>query len=135
MPSKGRFLHWDLKFHPDLHVELFHRTEDAALFDKLQVLAVKSFKANRMEGGAWVNVDFRVRYDDGEPVVVEVNTMPVVFLPPGGHEWEDLVIREDLPGSHRALISILIATKSYQTLTHLRQTEKVVERYNGFARD
>ena len=134
-PAKNRFLHWDLKFHPELHVELFHRHEDPGLYDKIQALAVKSFKANRMAGGAWGNVDFRVRYDDGEPVVIEVNPMPAVFLPPGEHEWEDLVIRECLPGGHRALISILVATKHFQTHTQVARTAKVVGRYDEFAKD
>lgn len=135
MSPTGRFLSWDVKFDPELHVELFQRQEDPILFDKIQALAVKSFKANRMEGGSWGNVDFRVRYDDGEPVVMEVNPMPAVFLPPGEHEWEDLVIRDSFPGSHRALISVLVATNYFQTRTHFTRTEKVVGRYNEFAKD
>ncbi|KAL8786821.1 MAG: hypothetical protein Q9213_002558 [Squamulea squamosa] len=133
MPSTGRFLHWDLKFHPELHVEVLHRAMDPELYDKLTRLAVRAFKANRMEGGAWGNVDFRVRYDDGEPVVMEVNPMPAVFLPPGEHEWEDLVIRECLPGGHRTLISILIATKMFQQQLHTPRVRNVAKTHDGFA--
>ncbi|KAL8690534.1 MAG: hypothetical protein Q9218_004032 [Villophora microphyllina] len=131
--SKGRFLHWDLKFDPELHVEVFHRKMNPELHDNLKILAIRAFKANRMEGGAWGNVDFRVPVETGEPVVMEVNPMPAVFLPPGEHEWEDLVIRECLPGGHRTLISILVATNAFQRKAHTLRTRQVAKTHDGFA--
>lgn len=102
------FLTFDTKFHPETHIEPLR--DDPALYAKLQEVAVQAFHANKMAGQSWCNVDIRVpRPGHGEPVVMEVNPMPAVFLPPD-HQWEDIVVRESFPGGHRAFINTLIAS-------------------------
>ncbi|KAL8750662.1 MAG: hypothetical protein Q9199_006927 [Rusavskia elegans] len=55
----------DLKYHPELHIELFKWTENPKLLDKMPKLAVKALKANRREGGPLGNVEFQIRRDNG----------------------------------------------------------------------
>ncbi|KAH7253033.1 hypothetical protein B0J15DRAFT_549771 [Fusarium solani] len=89
--NKYRFLTFDIKFHPELSESLVNREDDPQLFDMLQKLAVEAFQVNDMAGGSWGNVDIRIK-PDGKPVVIEVNPMPAVFLPPDfGYEETDLI--------------------------------------------
>ncbi|KAF8325692.1 hypothetical protein F5887DRAFT_1018437 [Amanita rubescens] len=81
--------------------------EEPELFTKLQEMALQAWNANQMAGQSWANVDFRVQAN-GEPIVLEVNPMPAVFL--ADEKWEDTAIRESFPGGHRALINVLIAS-------------------------
>jgi hypothetical protein len=99
------YLTFEVKFHPETHVELLRYQDDPTLYTKLQELAVQAFHANKMASQTWCNVDIRVPPPgQGEPVVLEVNPKPAVFLP-RDHEWEDVTIRESFPGGHRALNS------------------------------
>ncbi|KAF8475506.1 hypothetical protein BDZ91DRAFT_709798 [Kalaharituber pfeilii] len=106
--SKTPFLTFGVKFHPELREVPLLRSENPKLFDELQALAIASWKANKMEGGSWGNVDMRRRASDGKLFAIEVNPMPAVFIP-GEHKFEDAVI-ETFPGGHPGLINILIET-------------------------
>lgn len=106
--NKYRFLTFDIKFHPELSESLVNREENPQLFDMLQKLAVEAFQVNDMAGGSWGNVDIRIK-PDGKPVVIEVNPMPAVFLPLD-FGYEEIVIWNSLPGEHRALLNIMMAS-------------------------
>ncbi|KAM5349473.1 hypothetical protein ACJ41O_005978 [Fusarium nematophilum] len=121
--DKYRFLTFDIKFHPELTESLVNRDEDPQLFDTLQKLAVEAFQVNGMAGGSWGNVDIRIK-PDGKPVVIEVNPMPAVFLPPD-FGYEETVIWNSLPGEHRALLNIMMAS-------YLMQSEGYDNRRQGF---
>lgn len=103
----NRFLTFDIKFSPALKEHLINRQDDPNLFDKLRRIATEAYEVNGMLGGFWGNVDIRVQLN-GEFVVIEVNPMPAIFLPPE-IQFEDPVISMSLPGVHRALLNILIA--------------------------
>ena len=118
------FLRFDVKFHPETHIELLRREEDSVLFHRLQKVALQAFRAHKMTGRSWANVDIRVSAN-GDLTAIEVNPMPTVFLP-REHEWEDIAIRESFPGGHVALLNTLIATQLIR-----RGTEK--ERLAGMA--
>jgi hypothetical protein len=62
-------------------------------------------------------VDIRVK-PNGEAVAIEVNPMPAIFLPPE-IQFEDPVISESLPGGHRALLNILLASYFMQITRRL----------------
>ncbi|EEU41558.1 uncharacterized protein NECHADRAFT_97815 [Fusarium vanettenii 77-13-4] len=113
--NKYRFLTFDLKFHPELSESLVNRDDDPQLFDTLQKLAVEAFQVNDMAGGSWGNVDIRIK-PDGKPVVIEVNPMPAVFLPPDC--GEEAVISKSLPGEHRALLNIMMASYMMRSETY-----------------
>ena len=133
--SKERFLSWDIKWHDEVKLIPLEKADDPALFVKLQKLAVEAWKANKMTGGAWGNVDFRVRYDDGEPVLMEVNPMPALYLSDTTESiWEDNVITGYFPGAHRALTNILISTKLWQ-MNDAQQSrvEKIKSTYDWFS--
>ncbi|KAK6360501.1 hypothetical protein TWF730_006641 [Orbilia blumenaviensis] len=85
-----------------------------------------------MAGQNWTNVDIRVpRPGQGEPVVIEVNPMPAIFLPPT-YDWEDHTIRESFPGGHPALINTLIA--SHMLWRRPCETTKAVgEEFDNFS--
>ncbi|KAF8736281.1 hypothetical protein AX14_000500 [Amanita brunnescens Koide BX004] len=102
------FLRFDIKFHEETDVKLLNRKEEPELFTKLQEMALQAWKANQMAGQSWANVDLRVQAN-GEPIVLEVNPMPAVFLP--DEKWEDAAVRESFPGGHRALVNVLIASQ------------------------
>ena len=106
--SPNRFLSFDIKFNPELTETLVCREDNPDLFDLLQKVAVEAYEVNGMIGGSWGNVDIRVK-PDGKPVVIEVNPMPAIFLP-RHQQWEDPVIERSLPGGHRALVNIAIAS-------------------------
>ncbi|OJJ36325.1 hypothetical protein ASPWEDRAFT_169853 [Aspergillus wentii DTO 134E9] len=110
-PHTG-FLTFDTKFHHDTSVEILNRKDDPALFEKLQATAIEAFYTNKSSGKGWCNVDIRVP-TTGDPVVIEVNPMPSVFLPED-NEWEDKCIWECFPGGQRALIDTLISTSLLQ---------------------
>ncbi|KAK6528133.1 hypothetical protein TWF281_009384 [Arthrobotrys megalospora] len=104
------FLTFDIKFHAETRVELLKYDDDPTLFKKLQEVAVQAWNANKMAGQSWGNVDIRVpRPGHGEPIALEVNPMPAVFLPPP-QDWEDASVRASFPGGHPALINTLIAS-------------------------
>lgn len=132
------FLRFDVKFHPETHVDLLRREENPILFHRLQKIALQAFRANKMTGRNWANVDIRVA-EDGEPTVLEVNPMPTIFLP-SEHEWEDITIRESFPGGHVALLNSVIATQLTRRGTEKERLEgmaakydDVSPRYNGIA--
>jgi hypothetical protein len=84
-----------------------------------------------MASQTWCNVDIRVPPPgQGEPVVLEVNSMPAVFLP-RDHEWEDVTIRESFPGGHRALINTMIASHLLRRRAHEEKLNRVAEVYDN----
>ncbi|KAJ4324539.1 hypothetical protein N0V84_003818 [Fusarium piperis] len=114
--NKYRFLTFDIKFHPELSESLVNRDDDPQLFDMLQKLAVEAFQVNDMAGGSWGNVDIRIK-PDGKPIVIEVNPMPAVFLPPD-FGYEETVIWNSLPGEHRAVLNIMMASYMMRSETY-----------------
>ncbi|GFF26510.1 hypothetical protein IFM58399_01439 [Aspergillus lentulus] len=125
------YLTFEVKFHPETHVELLRYQDDPTLYTKLQELAVQAFHANKMAGRTWCNVDIRVPPPgQGEPVVLEVNPMPAVFLP-RDHEWEDVAIRESFPGGHRALINTMIASHLLRRRAHEEKLHRIAEVYDN----
>ncbi|KAI9370356.1 hypothetical protein BJX61DRAFT_544728 [Aspergillus egyptiacus] len=129
--NPNRFLTFDIKFSPALKEHLIKRDDDPLLFDKLQELAVQAYKVNGMLGGFWDNVDIRVQ-PNGEPVVIEVNPMPAIFLPPE-IQYEDPVISQSLPGGHRALLNILLANYFTRTGQESRRLQGIATTYDGVA--
>jgi SAM-dependent methyltransferase len=130
-PAGKTFLTNDVKFHPDTHLELMQRELEQHLFDKLQKAAVEAFLVNKMQGSGWGNVDIRVT-PSGEPVVIEVNPMPAVFLPKE-HQCEDLSIERCFPGGHRALINTLIASYQIRRPQAHKTFEQVGSTYDRFS--
>lgn len=129
--GKNTFLTFDVKFHKETKEVLLQRDENPELYDKLQKLAVDMWKANKMDGGNWANMDIRVQYSNGEAVGIEVNPMPAMFVAIG--QCEDIVA-EVFPGGHRAVIDILIET----TLERHSQKAKALAKdiaatYDAFA--
>lgn len=106
--NPNRFLTFDIKFSSELSERLISHDDNPVLFDTLQKLAIEAYTVNGSIGGSWGNVDIRVQ-PNGEPVVIEVNPMPAIFLPPE-IQFEDPVISESLPGGHRALLNIILAS-------------------------
>ncbi|KAK2766684.1 hypothetical protein FQN54_005997 [Arachnomyces sp. PD_36] len=125
IPSVNGVVTYDVAFHPEAQLELMEPEAERDLFDKLQKSAVEAFRVNKMQGCSWGRVDVRVS-PSGEPVVIEVNPMPAVFLPQP-REREDISIRRSFPGGHRAFINTLIA--GYQT--RQPSTIKTIEQVSG----
>lgn len=88
--------------------DLVNRDESPILFDLLQATAIEAYEVNGMTGSSWGSVDIRIR-PDGNPVVIRINPMPAIFLGPD-QQREDATIQLSLPGSHRALLNIVLAT-------------------------
>ncbi|RMJ09243.1 hypothetical protein CDV36_011127 [Fusarium kuroshium] len=129
--KKYRFLTFDIKFHPELSESLVNRDDDPKLFDTLQRLAVEAFQVNDMAGGSWGNVKIRIK-PDGKPVVIKVNSMPSVFLPP--NFGKEAVISKSLPGEHRALINIMMASYMMRSETYDNARRDLIGKvYNRFA--
>ncbi|RSM07431.1 hypothetical protein CEP52_005215 [Fusarium oligoseptatum] len=129
--NKYRFLTFDIKFHPELSESLVNRDDDPKLFDTLQRLAVEAFQVNDMAGGSWGNVKIRIK-PDGKPVVIKVNSMPSVFLPP--NFGKEAVISKSLPGEHRALINIMMASYMMRSETYDNARRDLIGKvYNRFA--
>lgn len=131
LPSSKTFLTYDVKFHPDTHLELVERKDKEHLFDKLQNAAVEALRVNKMQACSWGNVDIRIS-PSGEPVAIEVNPMPAVFLPKA-HQWEDLAIEGCFPGGHRAFINILIASHQIRQPPASKNLERVGGTYDWFS--
>ncbi|RSL38726.1 hypothetical protein CEP53_014628 [Fusarium sp. AF-6] len=129
--NKYRFLTFEIKFHPETSETLVNRDDDPQLFDTLQKLAVEAFQVNDMAGGSWGNVDIRIK-PDGKAVVIAVNPMPTVFLPPAS--GEEAVISNSLPGEHRALINIMMASYMMRSETYDNVRQDLIGKvYNGVA--
>ncbi|KAK6500596.1 hypothetical protein TWF506_003365 [Arthrobotrys conoides] len=127
------FLTFEIKFHDETSVELLEYEKDPVLFKKLQEVAVQAWNANRMAGQSWGNVDIRVPPPgQGEPVALEVNPMPAVFLPPP-NDWEDLSIRVSFPGGHPALINTLIASQMLKGRVRQTISKSVGEVYDNLS--
>lgn len=122
--DENSFLTFDIKFHEELSETLIERERDPALYELLQKLAVEAFEVNGMAGSGWGNVDIRIR-PDGRPVVIEVNPMPAIFLAER-FNFEDLVIRNSLPGEHRALLNIVFASYLMQGNEAEKNRRKVI---------
>ncbi|KAL3692726.1 hypothetical protein R1sor_006377 [Riccia sorocarpa] len=128
--STYRFLTFEAKFHPELKEELVRRSANPKLFDELQWLAVESWKANKMTGASWGNVDMRQRSTDGKLFAIEVNPMPAVFIP-NGH-FEDDVIRA-FPGGHPGFMNVIIETALQRYHGKSLVPTKIAAVYDKFA--
>jgi SAM-dependent methyltransferase len=117
----------DINFHKELNIKLLNRKEEPELFTKLQEMALQAWNANQMTGQGWANVDFRVP-DNGEPVVLQVNPMPAIFLPK--RERSDVVVRESFPGGHRAFVNVLIASHLIQRKVKENGQSRIADRYD-----
>ncbi|KAF3310791.1 hypothetical protein TWF173_009268 [Orbilia oligospora] len=127
------FLTFEIKFHDETRVTLLDYEEDPVLFKKLQEVAIQAWNANRMAGQSWGNVDIRVPPPGhGEPVALEVNPMPAVFLPPP-NDWEDLAVRLSFPGGHPALINTLIASQMLRRRAREPTSKIVGEVYDNLS--
>ncbi|RVD82474.1 uncharacterized protein DFL_006900 [Arthrobotrys flagrans] len=127
------FLTFEIKFHDETKVELLKYEDDPILFKKLQEVAVQAWNANRMAGQSWGNVDIRVpQPGHGDPIALEVNPMPAVFLPPP-HDWEDLSVRESFPGGHPAFINALIASHMVRRRARESVSKSVGEVYDNLS--
>ena len=128
------FLTHEVKFDPDLGMELVDEQSHGSLCTRLQDTAVAAFLANSMwENCMGCDVDIRVPHD-GLPVALEVNPMPAAFLPPG-HVFEDLPIKHTFPGGHRAIINIFIANYAlrHKPSDISRRISQVSDAYDGLA--
>ncbi|KAJ5363625.1 uncharacterized protein N7496_009338 [Penicillium cataractarum] len=124
------FLTFGIKFHAETKVTPIDFEENPVLFHRLQAVAVEAFYANEMQGQSWCNVDIRVPPPgEGEPIAIEVNPMPAVFLPPP-QDWEDVSVRKCFPGDHRALVDTLIATHLMGRRTREQAQQRVAEVYD-----
>jgi SAM-dependent methyltransferase len=125
------FLRFNIKFHEETNIKLLDRKEEPELFTKLQEMAVQAWKANQMAGQSWANVDLRVQAN-GEPVVIEVNPMPAVFLP--DEKWEDVAVRESFPGGHRALVNVLIASHLIRRKVEENRQSRIADIYTTYSK-
>jgi hypothetical protein len=124
------FLTFEIKFHAETKVTPIDFELDPVLFQRLQEVAVVAFYANEMQGQSWCNVDIRVPPPgEGEPIAIEVNPMPAVFLPPP-QDWEDVSVRKCFPGGHRALVNTLIAMHLVGRRIRAQAQQRVAEVYD-----
>ncbi|KAK6345340.1 hypothetical protein TWF718_007258 [Orbilia javanica] len=127
------FLTFEIKFHKETRVELLKYEDDPVLFEKLQEVAIQAWNANRMAGQSWGNVDIRVpKPGHGEPVALEVNPMPAVFLPPP-QDWEDVAVRASFPGGSPALINTLIASHNLRRQARESISKSVGDVYSNLS--
>lgn len=113
LPSGKEFLTFDAKFDGESGYELLDEADDPALYRHLQETAVQGFKAGKMAtNNMGCDVDLRMG-SDGKAVVIEVDPMPVWFLPPG-NKFEDTDVKQGLADHQRAAINIFITNHFLQ---------------------
>jgi ubiquinone/menaquinone biosynthesis C-methylase UbiE len=128
--AKDQFLSWDVKWHPATHEEVFPRSENPDLFDRIRKAAEDAFYTNEMHGCSWCNVDLRVS-DSGTITVIEVNPMPPIFQV--GYKSADTVIEKFFPGGHKALLNGAIANFFLRNSSRLETVQRIAATYDGFA--
>ncbi|KAL9601587.1 MAG: hypothetical protein Q9219_002421 [cf. Caloplaca sp. 3 TL-2023] len=114
--SEHAFLTFENKFQNiDKGIIKYSFTTDAQRKTAVQQAAVKAFRSAGMSpGGAWARVDMRVEAVTGKVYVLEVNPFPCIFCPIGNTFGDDLVIEKTFPGSHVAIMDILVASHRIQ---------------------
>lgn len=133
LPGDKKFLTFDAKFDEDSGYELLKEEENPALFRHLQETAVRGFMAGNMAtNNMGCDVDVRVG-SDGKAVVIEVDPMPVWFLPPG-NKFEDTDVKQGLAGHQRAVVNIFIVNHFLRhpdqgRLEELRKLEAFYDNY------
>ncbi|KAF3935391.1 hypothetical protein ABW20_dc0102071 [Dactylellina cionopaga] len=131
LPGKEQFLTFDIKYDVDSGYELLNEDQNPELYQELQAVAMKAFEETQSHtGNIGCEVDLRVRRDDNKPFIIEVDPLPIWFLPPGTRD-EDLDVQHDFPGGHRAAINTFITNyyvKNSKTTATLKQS---VEDYDA----
>ncbi|KNG89678.1 hypothetical protein ANOM_002310 [Aspergillus nomiae NRRL 13137] len=111
LPGKEQFLTFDVKFDSGTTYELLDEENSPELYRHLQDTAVEAFRTCQMHTTrTGCDVDLRVG-SDGTAYVIEVDPLPVYFLPVGSL-FEDKDVVRDLPGGYRAAVNIFITNYS-----------------------
>ncbi|KAL8801178.1 MAG: hypothetical protein Q9182_004626 [Xanthomendoza sp. 2 TL-2023] len=115
-PSEHAFLTFENKFkNVDKGIIQYAFTTNAKRKAAVQKAAVEAFRSAGMSpGGAWALVDMRIETATNRVYVLEVNPFPCIFCPIGNTFGDDLVIEKTFPGSHFAILDILVASHRIQ---------------------
>ena len=115
-PSEHAFLTFENKFeNVDKGIIQYAFTTDPRRKKAVQQAAVGAFKSAGMSpGGAWARVDMRIEAATDRVYVLEVNPFPCIFCPIGNTFGDDLVVEKTFPGSHFAIMNILVASHRIQ---------------------
>ena len=109
-------------------------TTDAKLKAAVLQAAVGAFKSAGMSpGGAWARVDMRIDAVTDQVYVLEVNPFPCIFCPIGNTFGDDLVVRQTFPGSHIAIMNIMVATHRIQHGVPATQYPSIVNMRDSIA--
>ncbi|KFY99105.1 hypothetical protein V500_01477 [Pseudogymnoascus sp. VKM F-4518 (FW-2643)] len=128
--AKEQFLSRDVKWHPAAREEVFPRSSNPNLFDRIRQAAAAAFYTNEMSGCSWCDVDIHVG-DGGVITVIEVNPMPLIFQV--GNQSADTVIRDFFPGGHQALLNGAIANYFLRHAPRFETVQRVAATYDSFA--
>ncbi|KAL8808977.1 MAG: hypothetical protein Q9200_003837 [Gallowayella weberi] len=136
-PSKRAFLTFENKFeNVDKGIIQYAFTTDAKRKAAVQKAAVEAFKSAGMSpGGAWARVDMRIETATNRVYVLEVNPFPSIFCPIGNTFGDDLVVEKTFPGSHFAIMDILIASHRIQHGVPAREYPNIASIYDKISTD
>ncbi|WEW56108.1 hypothetical protein PRK78_001543 [Emydomyces testavorans] len=108
IPGEKQYLTFEAKFDSGTHYEPFVESTNPVLYRHLQEVAIEAYKTNQMHTNLMgCDVDIRVR-PDGQAFAIEVNPMPVAFMPPDAPFAEGEEEAEEIPGGYAAAVNIFI---------------------------
>ncbi|KAE8351971.1 hypothetical protein BDV28DRAFT_9658 [Aspergillus coremiiformis] len=131
LPGNEQFLTYELKYDAGSLYELLSEEEHPDLYAYLQRVAVEAFWTSQSHlSNMGCEVDFRVD-KNGKAYVIEVDPLPVWFFPPGSR-FEDLDVKHDLPGQHRAALNVFITNYFLQNPDDKRRAKhaRITEFYD-----
>jgi hypothetical protein len=129
IPGEKQYMTFEAKFDSRTHYEPVHEHDNPALFRHLQQVAVDAYRTNQMYTNLMgCDVDVRLR-TDGQAFVIEVNPMPVAFMPPDA-PFEDEDTQQELPGRYAAAINIFITNYFLEHPERRAKAAKVAESYD-----
>ncbi|KAI4209227.1 MAG: hypothetical protein LQ351_007806 [Letrouitia transgressa] len=134
-PPEHAFLTFENKFeNVDKGIIQYAFTTNIKRKKAVQKAAVDAFRSAGMSpGGAWARVDMRIETTTDQVYVLEVNPFPCIFCQIRNTFGDDLVIQETFPGSHFAIMDILIASHRIQHGVPAKQYPTIARIYDKIA--
>ncbi|KAG6040811.1 hypothetical protein E4U41_006982 [Claviceps citrina] len=131
LPRQEQFLTFDLKFDAETRPELLQKRDDAALFERIQQVAVEAFAVSSCKDGhTGCHVDLRVTAD-GQVFVVDMNPHSAQFVPQ--ETDQDYPVIHSFPGGHSTLINVFIANHMLRHPDQWSHEPELVSLYNDMA--
>lgn len=128
IPGDKQYLTFEAKFDSGTHYEPLYERTNPVLFRHLQQVGIDAFKTNQMHTNLMgCDVDIRVR-PDGQAFAIEVNPMPVAFMPPDAPFTED--DQEEMPGGYAAAVNIFITNYFLKHPERRAKSLKIAQAYN-----